>query len=172
MQRKRLTILKKVSNLLKTSICVAKMRKPITAKLVFLKKTRKLKRFKLLRHYNNRFLEEYEFSSASSTPLIHYQKKHFLKNSSNGGGRLGDVYSMLSLCRCFGIGGLKSEGVDYSLAMETLPAITRDQFVEPAVRVMELDDNVKEEEDSVDQRAERFIQWFYQEMRMQRHDVA
>ncbi|KAJ0094611.1 hypothetical protein Patl1_15051 [Pistacia atlantica] len=153
MQRKRLPILKKVSNLLKTSILVAKMRKPIIAKLVFLKKTRKLKRFKLLRHYNNHFLEEYEFSSASSTPLIHYQKKHFLKNSSN---------RRRPPWRCF----------DYSFAMETLPAITRDQFVEPAVRVMELDDNVKEEEDSVDQRAERFIQWFYQEMRMQRHDAA
>lgn len=156
--------MKKVSNLLKISISVAKMRKPIIAKLLSLKKTRKLRRFKLLRHYNYRFLEEYEFSSAASTPLIHYKRKQLLNYSSGGGGCLGDVFSMLSLCRCFGIGGLRGE------AVETLPAITRDQFVEPA---MELDDNEEEaEEDSVDLRAEQFIQWFHQEMRMQRQDSA
>jgi len=51
MPRKRLPILQKLSNLLKVSIFVAKMRKPIIPKLIFLKKARRLKKFKLLKRY-------------------------------------------------------------------------------------------------------------------------
>ena len=51
-----------------------------------------------------------------------------------------------------------------SLALETLAAaVTGEVCGEPL-------DLVKDEDDSVDQRAEKFIEWFYQEMRLQRQD--
>lgn len=134
------------------------MRKPIIPKLVFLKKSRKLKRFKLLKHYNYRFMGEYEFSP-SSTPLINYHAKQFKNNRSYRD----NIYSMLFLCRC--LGGLRAEGggeVEYRLSMETLPANIAGEYSQP----LDLDD----EEYSVDERAERFIERFYKEMRMQRQE--
>jgi hypothetical protein len=59
MPRKRLPILQKLSNLLKVSIFVAKMRKPIIPKLIFLKKARRPKKFRLLKRYPYGFHEEY-----------------------------------------------------------------------------------------------------------------
>ncbi|KAJ6431830.1 hypothetical protein OIU84_019161 [Salix udensis] len=126
MHRKRLPIFHKVSNLLR--IFVAKMRKPAIAKLILIKKSRKLKRFKLLKHYSYGFLEEYE---------------------------------------C--LGGLKADRTgegQYRLSMDsTLPAatISAGDFLEPL-------DYLVDEEDSVDQRAERFIERFYQDMRLQRQE--
>ncbi|KAG5240412.1 cotton fiber protein [Salix suchowensis] len=134
MARKRLSIFHKVSNIFRTSIVVAKMKKPIISKLVFLKKSRKLKRLKLLKHYSYGFLEEYEFSP-SSTPLIHGHEK------PGGGGIL-----------------------EYRLSMDSLPAtIANGGCSEPS--------DLTDEEDSVDQRAERFIERFYQEMRLQRQEL-
>ncbi|CAK7326609.1 unnamed protein product [Dovyalis caffra] len=160
MPRKRLPIFHKVSNLLRIPIVVAKIRKPIIPKLIFLRKSRKLKKFKRLKHYSYGFLEEYVFSP-SSTPLIHYPKKQFKLRSCKD-----NIYSMLFLCRC--LGGLKAEGgeVKYRLSMDrTLPAATvsNGEYLEPL-------DYLVEEEDSVDQRAERFIERFYQEMRLQRQE--
>ena len=152
MPRKRLPVLQKLSNLLKVSILVAKMRKPIIPKLSFLKKARRLKKCKLLKHYNYGFLEEYQFS-ASSTPLIHHHKNHFKSR------RLRDIYSMFFLCTC--LGSLRAEKGDADYRLESLPAIAG-QFLEPF--------DSGDEEDSVDQRAERFIRRFYEEMRMQRQE--
>lgn len=134
------------------------MRKPIIPKLIFLKKARRLKKFKLLKHYKYGFLEEYQFS-ASSTPLIDYHRNHFKSR------RLRDIYSMFFLCRC--LGGLRAEkgDADYRLEALPLPAIEdaiAGQFLEPF--------DSGDEEDSVDQRAERFIRRFYEEMRMQRQE--
>ncbi|KAI9169403.1 hypothetical protein LWI28_011882 [Acer negundo] len=148
-------------------------RKPIIAKLVLLKirSRKKLKsKFKLLKDYNNnsnnnyRFLEEYQFS-ASSTPLIDLQhKKQQLKS------RIPQEFFFLS--RCFG--GLKSGRrrggkKEYSLAMERYMhngvAVGEQGALEPLDLNQDDDDD-----DSVDQRAERFIEWFYQEMRLQRRE--
>ncbi|KAF9674072.1 hypothetical protein SADUNF_Sadunf10G0089800 [Salix dunnii] len=160
MHRKRLPIFHKVSNLLR--IFVAKMRKPAIPKLILIKKSRKLKRFKLLKHYNCGFLEEYEFSP-SSTPLIHnYPRKQFRLGSYKD-----NMYTVLFLCRC--LGGLKADQIgegQYRLSMDiTLPAatISTGDFLEPL-------DCLVDEEDSVDQRAERFIERFYQDMRLQRQE--
>ncbi|KAL5763525.1 hypothetical protein ACOSP7_019789 [Xanthoceras sorbifolium] len=190
MQKRRLAILQKVSNLLKISIFVARMRrKPIIAKLVLLKRSRSTKlikssRFNLLKHYNNsssssnvyRFLEEYQFS-ASSTPLIdhyghHHKKQQQLKS------RIRREFFFLS--RCFG--GLKNGGrrrrgggggeKEYSLAMEryNMHGVAREpEALEPLDLDQDGDDD-DNQEDSVDQRAERFIEWFYQEMRLQRQE--
>ncbi|KAG6765875.1 hypothetical protein POTOM_029933 [Populus tomentosa] len=147
MPRKRLSIFHKVSNLFRTSVVVAKMRKPVISKLIFLKKSRKLKRFKPLKHYNYGFLEEYEFSP-SSTPLIHYRGKQYKSTRSYRD----NLYSMFFHCRC--LGGLKAgvgEVLEYRLSMDTLPAtVANGECLEPSYLV--------DEEDSVDQRAERFIE--------------
>jgi hypothetical protein len=156
MPRKRLPILQKLSNLLKVSIFVAKMRKPIIPKLIFLKKARRLKKFKLLKRYPYGFLEEYQFS-ASSTPLIHHHRSHFKSR------RLRDIYSMFFLCSC--LGSLRAEKGDADYRLQSLPAIEdaiAGQFLEPF--------DSGHEEDSVDQRAERFIRRFYEEMRMERQE--
>ncbi|XP_011022325.1 PREDICTED: uncharacterized protein LOC105124140 [Populus euphratica] len=158
MPRKRLSIFHKVSNLFRTSIVVAKMRKPIISKLIFLKKSRNLKRFKRLEHHNYGFLEEYEFSP-SSTPLIHYHEKQYKSRSYRD-----NLHSMFFHCRC--LGGLKAgvEVLEYRLSMDTPPAtIANGECLEPSDFI--------DEEDSVDQRAERFIERFYQEIRLQRQEL-
>jgi hypothetical protein len=47
------------------------MRKPIIPKLIFLKKARRLKKFKLLKHYHYGFLEEYQFSASTLHILLY-----------------------------------------------------------------------------------------------------
>ncbi|GLU04720.1 hypothetical protein SLE2022_218550 [Rubroshorea leprosula] len=157
MTQKTEPMLHKFSNLLKLSIFLAKLRKPFIPKLIFLKKSSKLKRFKLLRHYNYRFKEDYEFSP-SSTPLIYYRTPRFRSGSSR------DMLSMPFLCRCFG--GVKGRGedADYALSWDwdALPPIPG-ELLEPS-------DKEEEDEDSVDQRAEKFIQRFYEEIRMQKQE--
>ncbi|KAL9401814.1 hypothetical protein Peur_005663 [Populus x canadensis] len=107
---KRLSIFHKVSNLFRTSVVVAKMRKPIISKLIFLKKSRKLQRC------------------------------------------LGSLKA--------GVG----EVLEYRLSMDTLPAtVANGECLEPS--------DLVDEEDSVDQRAERFIERFYQEIRLQRQEL-
>ncbi|XWS68846.1 hypothetical protein CRYUN_Cryun04dG0128000 [Craigia yunnanensis] len=160
MPQKRLPILHKLvsksNNILRISILLAKMKKPMISKLFFLKKSRKLKRFKLLKHYNYGFLGEYQFDSHSSTPLIHYNNRKKLKNRS-----IQDVYSLLFWCKCFGCLKAQVRGeADYRLALEAdLPAPIEGQL-----------DLEEDQEDSVDERAERFIERFYAEMKLQRQE--
>lgn len=153
MPRKRLPILQIVSKLLKVSIFIGKMRKPIAQKLELMRrKSQETKKLKLLKHYNYGFLGESEFSP-SSTPLITYHRKH-------------KYYSMFFLCRCLGRlqseSGEEEEEEDYSL--EALPTI---EDIKTGA-LLELPLYCGNEEDSIDLQAERFIQRFYEEMRMQR----
>lgn len=79
---------------------------------------------------------------------------------------------MFFLCTCFG--GFKVQEAEAaavhnnsppcSLALETLPAAVTGEVCEEPL------DLVEDEDDSVDQRADKFIEWFYQEMRLQRRD--
>ncbi|KAK9277512.1 hypothetical protein L1049_007056 [Liquidambar formosana] len=160
MPKKRSPILQKVINFLKISLVLAKMGKPMIPNLIFLKKSRKLKKFKLLKHYNYNFVEEYEFSP-SNTPLIHYYRKPFKKRSRS------DVYSMFFSCRC--LGSLRGDGGDGDYPLEALQPATEDAVVG---ELLELSDSGVDGEDSVDQRAERFIERFYEEMKMQRQESA
>ena len=159
MHGKRLPIFHKVSNLLR--IFVARMRKPTIPKLILIRKSRKLKRFKLLKHYNYGFLEEYEFSPLSISLAYHPRKQFKFRSYKD------NIYTVLFPCRC--LGGLKAdEGGEgrYRLSMDsTLPVatISTGDFLEPL-------DYLVDEEDSVDQRAERFIERFYQDMRLQRQE--
>ncbi|WJZ80370.1 hypothetical protein VitviT2T_000298 [Vitis vinifera] len=159
MPKKRSPIFQKVSNLLRISIFVGKMGKPISSNLiVFLRKSRKPKDFKLLKHYNYGNTEEYQFSP-SSTPLFQYRGKTL----KNGGAR--DMCSMFFLCRC--LGSFRADPGDGDYALEALPAV-EDANAGESWGPLDWGD----EEDSVDQRAERFIERFYEEMRMQRQDSA
>ncbi|KAL0372635.1 UNVERIFIED_CONTAM: hypothetical protein Scaly_0945100 [Sesamum calycinum] len=75
MPKKKSALLRKLSGLLKISLFLAKLKKPTIPNLVFFKKTRKLRNFKLLKPYNYySYVKEYEFSP-SSTPLIQFQRK-------------------------------------------------------------------------------------------------
>ncbi|KAK8656097.1 hypothetical protein V6N13_108656 [Hibiscus sabdariffa] len=161
MPLKRLPILhrfaSKSNNLVRIAILRAKMKNPMIHKLVFLKKSRKLKRFKLLKHHNYGYLGEYQFDSPSSTPLIHhYNRKDELQNRS-----IQDILSMLFWCKCFG--SLKAqvrEEEDHVPAPMALP---------PAGE-MDFADEEEDGDDSVDERVERFIENFYAEMRLQRQE--
>ncbi|PON78649.1 cotton fiber protein [Parasponia andersonii] len=155
--------------MLKISIFVAKMRKPIVSKLVLFLKSQKLRRVKVKllqnkQYHNYGFITEYEFSPSKSTrrPLIGYNRR---KELFGNGISLQRVYSMLFLCQC--LGRFRDERGDlhgdYSLQLDALPAVDEDVKVKDGVFPELLDWG-----GSIDLRAERFIERFYEEMRMQR----
>lgn len=73
--------------------------------------------------------------------------------------------SMFFLCRC--LGSFRADPGDGDYALEVLPAV-EDANAGESWGPLDWGD----EEDTVDQRAERFIERFYEEMRMQRQDSA
>ncbi|CAL0316417.1 unnamed protein product [Lupinus luteus] len=154
MARKKCPILHNVSNLLSISLFLHKLRKPLFSKL---KKLRKHKELKLLKHYNYDFHGEYEFSP-STTPLIHYQRTHF-KNK-----RTHDLCSFFYLYWC--LGKLKAED-EYRTREAITAAPVKDGVSVVADGLLESWDEASE---SVDERAEKFIERFYKEIRMQRRE--
>ncbi|KAG8382876.1 hypothetical protein BUALT_Bualt05G0124900 [Buddleja alternifolia] len=140
MAKKKSLFLQKLSNLLKLSIFLAKLKKPTIPKLIFLK-TRRAKEFKLLDHY--------EFSP-SSTPLIRFRGKF----PRNGRISFRKVYAnMLLISEC--LGRVRDEGEKEIHCLENF----------------QIDlSNSCSEDDCVDERAERFIERFYEEMRRQRYE--
>ncbi|CAL1408517.1 unnamed protein product [Linum trigynum] len=130
---------------------------------------------------------QYEEFSASSTPLIVYRAGH--------GGRFRSNYlhSLLLLCRPACLGGLDNKGrrganVRLSIgssnsklpdddavwwAEQECDAFHSGVMVEwkggdEVVAAAAMEEEEEEEVDSVDEKAERFIERFYQEMRLQR----
>ncbi|XP_057962142.1 uncharacterized protein LOC131153711 [Malania oleifera] len=142
------------------------MSKPIAPNLCFLKKSRRARKFKLLKHYNYGFLQEYQFSPSNSAPLFQHRRKA-LFDKRNGK----DSYSLFfCLSRCFwgSRAGWGDGGCALELDTAVLPAIengavnfAREYSPEP------LDSGDEEDDSNVDQRAERFIERFYEEMRKQ-----
>ncbi|KAK4423549.1 hypothetical protein Salat_1937700 [Sesamum alatum] len=153
MPKKKPALLHKLTGLLKISLFLAKLKKPTIPNLVFLKKTRKLRNFKLLKPYNYySYVKEYEFSP-SSTPLIQFERK-----PQNGRISFRKLCSdVVFISRCLG----KKEV--YCLEMGLEESL---DCVQPELGV-DLSSYWSEDE-SVDERAERFIQRFYEEMRRQR----
>ncbi|TKY50851.1 hypothetical protein E2542_SST22357 [Spatholobus suberectus] len=153
MPRKRSPIFHKVSlHLLRLSLLMHKLRKPVIPKLIlFLKTFRKREEFKLHRHYN---YGEYQFST-SSTPLIN---NRYHRNQFKNRGRRG-LCSFLYLYWC--LGNLKVEGGGECQLSPFEIEVAEDLFGETGSG---------DEGESVDQKAERFIQSFYQQMRMQRQE--
>ncbi|CAL9767980.1 unnamed protein product [Musa acuminata subsp. burmannicoides] len=164
MVRKRSPIVRKALDLIALgfSTRVAKVRRPIARKLLLLKRT---KRFNLLRHYNYSFIAEYEFSPSNSQlfrrPCAPPKKRsRFLSLLCGGdgaesvaeGGVFQDELEMLSPGGAFRDELLyDDDGIGRELSRE---------FSEYG----------DEEDGTVDQRAERFIEKFYEEMRNQRRE--
>lgn len=163
-------IMQKVAGLLNMSIFLAKMRRPIIARLkISLKNARKLKRIKLHKHYNYGYIQEYEYSP-SNTPLIqlnYYHRMSLKKQGGSGGACRGLQDSMLFISRC--LGALRDEAEDenrpvFNTGLEALPS-SGDAVGEEGVERVSWDGD-----NSIDERAEEFIERFYQEMRLQRQE--
>ncbi|XP_052187272.1 uncharacterized protein LOC127798033 [Diospyros lotus] len=159
MARKRSPIFQKnVPILLQACIFIAKLKKPIVSKLLLLLKkySSRPKKLKLLHrhHYNHGgYLREYQFSP-SSTPLIGYHIKPPFKK----GIKYRDMYSVFfACCKCFG--RWADEVEDCPLPLPAAEDAASERLPDSGG-----------EEDSIDERAERFIERFYQDMRMQRQE--
>ncbi|PIM98793.1 hypothetical protein CDL12_20490 [Handroanthus impetiginosus] len=134
--------------LLKISIFLTKLKKPTIPKLIFLKKTRMTTKVKVLKQYNHYgYVKEYEYSP-SSTPLIQFQRKP----------RKGRISLVKLYAKC--LGKCQNETDYWEVGLEALPSIESGLGIDLL--------NTYGEDDSVDERAERFIQRFYEEMRRQR----
>ncbi|XP_054822948.1 uncharacterized protein LOC129321259 [Prosopis cineraria] len=165
MHRKRSLLFQKVSSLLKTPLLVPKLRKPIIPKLLLLKRFKKRKDFKLLMHYNNGFHGEYQFSP-SSTPLIRFHRTERVKNRVD----YRDLCSLLFLVRCLGDFRAEVKGFNGGFGErqleEDLSVPATGDGEEDLCEPLDSDDG----DESVDQKAERFIERFYREMKLQRQD--
>lgn len=159
MSQRRRPIFQRVSKLLKVSI----LRRPIIPrlKLIPIKRRRSSKRVKLLQQYNYKFLQEYQFSP-SSTSLIRCCRKRIRLSSSS----LKRIYGLLFLSRCIG----KDCTITRSW-MEMEPLHCALKVASPTRELLHPFDYFSED-DSIDVKAERFIEKFYDEMRMQAREFA
>ncbi|WOK97703.1 hypothetical protein Cni_G06411 [Canna indica] len=166
MGRKRSPIMSKALDFIALSCLtpMSKMKRPIAHKLLLLKRIKR-RRFDHLRHHNYAFIAEYQFSPFSSpSPL--FVPSHPPQPRSN---------RFLSLL-CGSDGGGASEE---ELEMLSPPrrVLFRDElhtFSPEGDGTVELSENGDEEDEnvSVDQRAERFIEKFYEQIRIQRQESA
>lgn len=135
-------VFQKLSNFLKVSIFITRIGKPIIPKLLFFKKSA------TARHPNSYygFVHHYQFSPSTATPLIHYHRS----------GRRRHVYSLLFPCRsCLSSGSFR----DGNYRVE--------EAEEEAGQFLEALEWSEDEDDSIDHRAELFIQKFYADMKME-----
>ncbi|KAL8157486.1 uncharacterized protein LOC141692483 [Apium graveolens] len=152
-------ILQKVPNIVKIAVFLTKtLKKPVVPRLVAFKNSRKHKKVSLLQHYGYGYVKEYQFSPSHS-PLVSYKRKQYKKRSYR------DLCSILYMCNCLGrfeddsgVEGLYNNSMDYQFKAL------------PEKEVMECADSCDEEEESVDARAGRFIEKFYEEIRMQKKE--
>ncbi|KAI3467070.1 hypothetical protein Pfo_023733 [Paulownia fortunei] len=164
MPKKKSALLQRVSRLLKIFIFLENLKKPIIPMLVCLKKTRKLKKIKLLKNYSHYcYVKEYEFSP-SSTPLILFYSKP--QNERVSFRKLYANFYFISKCLGMARGGRGKERCCVEMGLEPLPCKTENAVSREWM--MDLWDYSCSEDDSVDERAERFIQRFHEEMRRQR----
>ena len=152
MLRKKSPFFHKVSlHLLRLSLLIHRLRKPIFPKL--LKRFKKRRDLKLLKHSDDR---EYQFS-ASTTPFIPRYHRNQFKNRANPG-----LCSFLYLYWC--LGNLKAER-EWQLALEPFEIGDETSLAQDLFECGSGDEG-----ESVDQKAEKFIQSFYQQMRLQRQE--
>ncbi|KFK41249.1 hypothetical protein AALP_AA2G104800 [Arabis alpina] len=151
MFQRRRPIFHRVSKLLKVSI----LRRSIISRLKFpIKPRRSTKRVKLLQQYNYKFLQEYQFSP-TNTSIIRYRSKKIRISRSS----LRRIYGLLFLSHC--IGRSNDE-----------PLHCLHQVASPAMELIPQPFDYFSEDDSIDMKAERFIEKFYDEMRMQEREFA
>ncbi|XP_008812369.1 uncharacterized protein LOC103723270 [Phoenix dactylifera] len=152
MARKRNPILGRAWDIIALSISpMTKVKKPISRKLLLFKRS---KRFKLRKHYNYAFVGEYEFSP-SSTPLVRHPRAPLKKKSC----------FLSLLCSGNDTESIAEEGIGDEWEMLSPCADETRQEPSKLSEPGEEDDS-----SSVDQKAEKFIKRFYQEMRIQRQE--
>ncbi|KAM3235558.1 hypothetical protein T459_14525 [Capsicum annuum] len=166
MPKKNPPIFQKVStNLLNMSIFLAKMKKPIITRLISLKETKKMmkmKKISLLKHYNYRYIQEYQFSP-SNTPLLQFYNR---KDSPRKQRSYRDFCSSVFLIsKCLGIangeGGEKRRRYPV-LELEGLGSM------EDGRELLDVGNEDEDDNNSVDERSEKFIERFYEEIKLQR----
>ncbi|XP_008812772.2 uncharacterized protein LOC103723594 [Phoenix dactylifera] len=154
MARKGNPILGRAWDLVALSISpMAKMKKPISRKLLVFKRST---RFKLLKHYNYAFIGEYEFSP-SSTPLLRHPRSPLKKKS---------CFFLSLLCGGNGTESIAGGGIGDEWE---IPAAFVDGAEQEPSELLESGE--EDDSSSVDQKAEKFIERFYQEMRIQEAGV-
>lgn len=142
MPKRKIPILRRARALITCSIT------PLNRNLLLFRKANK--RFPLLQHYNYGYFGEYEFSPPD-TPLLQYPWQRAMKKRKR----------FLSLFLCGG-GNAAESSVAGGWGEELEVVSTVRDHLESAVEWEE------EEDVSIDGRAEKFIQKFYEEMRIQR----
>ncbi|XP_014513148.1 uncharacterized protein LOC106771664 [Vigna radiata var. radiata] len=155
MPRKASPFFHKVSlHLLRLSLLIHRLRKPILPKL--LKRFKNCQKLKLLKHSD---YGEYRFS-ASTTPLIipRHHRNQF-KNRVQPA-----LCSFLYLYWCLGNFKVERNG-ECQLALEPFEIGEETSLAQDLFEYGSGDEG-----ESVDQKAEKFIQSFYQQMRMQRQE--
>ncbi|CAI9096161.1 OLC1v1032245C1 [Oldenlandia corymbosa var. corymbosa] len=165
-QKRRLTvILKKASRLLKVPILVSRMRTSVNIpRLISVQKSsKKMKKFILLRHYNYNYVHEYQFSPSNS-PL---SLSHSIYRRAAKKRRYEEICSIFPIGNCLGVINKETENRGYPL-ME-LKAVP---YIENSITEELYDDSEEDrgDVDSIDERAEKFIERFYEEIRMQRKE--
>ncbi|MCD7463041.1 hypothetical protein HAX54_049842 [Datura stramonium] len=127
-----------------------------------------MKKFRLLKHYNYGYVQEYEFSP-SNTPLLQY---HNRKNSLRKERSYRDICSVFFISRCLGME--KGEGEEKRRRRPVLELEGQAlASMEDVRELSEASDFGGEEDDdnhSVDERAEKFIEKFYEEIKLQRQE--
>ncbi|KAG1330644.1 hypothetical protein COCNU_02G006120 [Cocos nucifera] len=152
MARKGNPILGRAWDLIALSISpMVRMKKPIRRKLLLFKRS---KRFKFLKHYNYAFTGEYEFSP-SNTPLFRHPRSPLKKKSC----------FLSLLCGGDGTDSIAEGGIGDE--WDILPACADGSEKKPS----ELSESGEEDHSSsVDEKAAKFIERFYQEIRIQRQE--
>jgi Cotton fibre expressed protein len=161
---------------LRKALALIMSRKLIAQKLSFFKRNQN--KYKLFRHYNYAYIGEYQFSP-SCTPLISHHHHHsgFSKKRRN---RI-----LYLLCGGSGTGSMIETNLDFGeLDLMPLPILNKEPEESRLIEQLEWNggDSVREngeqgelegggEDDddlSVDGRAQRFIERFYEEIRLER----
>jgi len=162
MSQRRRPIFQRVSKLLKISI----LRRPIIPRLKLIPiKQRRSKRVKLLQQHNYKFLQEYQFSPSSTSFIKCYGKSIQISRSG-----LKRIYGLLFLSQCIGRYNENDDTITQSW-MEMEPFHYALGVASPAREHLQPFDYFSED-DSIDLKAERFIEKFYDEMRMQAREFA
>ena len=86
-------------------------------RIISLKKSRKIKKFMLLRHYKCGYAQEYQLSPSNS-PFLRYNCRKPINKR-----RYKDLYSSLFIGKCLGMNEAEKEYRSFPLVSKVLPAI-------------------------------------------------
>ncbi|KAF3328905.1 Cotton fiber expressed protein [Carex littledalei] len=125
------------------------------------------KKYKLYRHYNYAYIGEYQFSPSNS-PLISHHHHHHHHHSGFSKKRRSRILHLL--CGGAGMGSMIETNLDFGEFEPSAVGPLMNKENEDSRVIEELEMNGEEEDDdlSVDGRAQRFIERFYEKIRLER----